>query len=125
MQGVNVAVLNNTAVWVNWERVSLPLEEVTGYTIYFNHIQSIKRQSGGTATFCSDASSGVIDGLSTGAWYQFEVAVNAITTHGTVLEGERSKDSIVVHVFEEHAQGMWVYILCIFTVQYHFSLSSL
>ena len=38
--------------------------------------------------FANDASSGVIDGLSTGVRYHFEVTVNAKTANGTVLEGQ-------------------------------------
>ena len=96
---MTVTVLSDTAVRVTWERVSLPLEEVTGYTVYYNQTQSLQTQSEMTAMFAHDASSGVIGGLSTGVRYQFEVAVNAITADGTVLEGERSEvneDSIVV-----------------------------
>ena len=47
VQGVRVIVLNDTAVVVTWERVSLPLEEVTGYTVYYS--QALKQQTGGTA----------------------------------------------------------------------------
>ena len=98
VQGISVRVLDDTAVRVTWERVSLPLEEVTGYTVYYSPTQSLKRQSGGTAMFANDASSGVIDGLSTGVRYQFEVTVTAMNVDGTELDGERSevnKDSTV------------------------------
>ena len=109
MQGVRVTGLSDTAVRVSWERVSLPLEDVTGYTVYYSPTQSLKRQSGGTAMFANDASSGVIDGLSTGVRYQFEVAVNAMTADGIVLEGERSEvDEDSTITVEE--QGMYRYI---------------
>ena len=109
VQGLSVRVLDDTAVRVTWERVSLPLEEVTGYTVYYSPTQSLKRQSGGTAMFANDASSGVIDGLSTGVRYQFEVTVNTMTFDGTVLEGERSeiieKSTVIVE-----QQGVCLYI---------------
>ncbi len=75
---------------VTWKSVTLPLEELTGYRVYYSQVESRKRQTGETVTFPRDVSSRVIGGLETGESYQFQVTALARTVDGTEVEGEAS-----------------------------------
>ncbi len=110
-----MSVLSATAVLVSWDRVLLPLEELTGYRVdYREVVQARKRLVGGNGTdegsrvFPSEATSGVIDGLRMGVNYQFQVTALAVTLDGTSVEGdasEESDDSMAV----PSTRGMYIY----------------
>ncbi len=85
---------------VFWDPVPLPLEELTGYRVNYREVvKARKRLVGGNGTdegfrdFSREATSGVIDGLTTGVNYQFQVTAVAVTLNGTSVKGEASEES--------------------------------
>ncbi len=83
---------------VFWDRVPLPLEELTGYRVdYREVVQARKRQPQCTCEqfreFTSEATSGVIDGLRTGVNCQFQVTALAVTLDGASVKGDASVES--------------------------------
>ena len=85
------------SVEVSWESVDLPQEEVHGYRVYYRQVmaQTRKRQNGenvngSKGSHGGNATSGVIDGLTTGVSYEFQVSALAVTSDGVELEGQPS-----------------------------------
>ncbi len=90
VEGVSVRALSDTAVEVSWTSVALPLEELTGYKVYYRETVQAKCMCEEFEMFPRDVSSGVIGGLATGVSYQFQVTALARTVDGTEVEGEAS-----------------------------------
>ena len=92
MQDVAVRSLNASAVNVSWSRTS---EDISHFKVYFSLISTPEggqsRRQGPTSAveFPGSTSWGVIDGLQSGAEYQFQVSA-VIMFPGTVREGLRS-----------------------------------
>ena len=90
VQGVEVTVLNATAVNVSWNALVIPDFSIDHYTVLYSRVESQRRRrQDGAIQFSSNATSGVIAGLDSTATYLFQVFATG-TLNGTSLEGETS-----------------------------------
>ncbi len=90
---------SETSVIVSWDRSTS--SAVTGYTVYYSRVSGRKRQANEmSVTVPSTESSVRIDGLVSGAVYQFQVTVT-IMFLGETIEGERTDQSDMCRVMLE------------------------
>ncbi len=82
---------SETSVIVSWDRSDASV--VTNYTVYYSQIPCTKKQANEMSVAVPSTESSVrIDGLMSGAVYQFQIIV-AIMFLGVPLEGGRSEQN--------------------------------
>lgn len=115
---MTVIPLDDTSVQVTW--VPLTSQDIVGYRVYFTLIDgdvgSLQRRQEegreGVVAVPADADSAQVEGLESGAQYQFQV-VGVVIVNGLERDGERANGStlLVGEVRGESSGVDWLHIV--------------
>ena len=83
---VEVEMVSDTSVRVSWDSLDIP--EITGYIVYYRETESVS-ESEESRTVSSSVNSVLVEELSSGVEYQFQVVAIA-EVEGAVSMGQRS-----------------------------------
>ena len=92
IQRVEVMIVNATAVNVSWDLGS-PVVCIDYYTVVYSQVMPLHQRSQDgeiSVTFSADVTFGVVDSLTPGHVYQFQVFASVVAMNGTHLNGDRS-----------------------------------